>query len=67
MSFEINWLNLFNSIIAGLFFYYVHCRLFWMVIYQWRYNNNAGEEYYLYGKEYVLNKYKKSSNGNEGK
>lgn len=66
MAFEINWLNLFNSIIVGLFFYYVHCRLFWMTVYEWKYYKGAGEDYYLYDKEYVKEKYKQLSNGKKG-
>lgn len=41
-------------IIAGI---YVNCKFFWMIIYQIKYKENAGMEYFKYGKEYVRNKY----------
>ena len=63
--FEINYLNLFNSIIAVIYFLYIIIPYYWMCIYEWRYYKNAGYDYLLYGKEYVKNKHIKISSGNK--
>lgn len=53
-----------NVFIAML---YVLSKLLWMCIYEWKYYRNAGEEYMLYGKEFVKSKFIKISNGKIGK
>lgn len=62
--FEINWINLFNSVIVTIWFLYIFIPFFWMIVYEWRYYKNAGKDYLLYGKEYVKSKFIKISSGN---
>jgi hypothetical protein len=61
--FEIDWINLFNSILVTLWFLYCGVPLIWMIIYEYRYYYGAGEDYYYYGKEYVKKKFILISNG----
>jgi hypothetical protein len=42
------------GIISGL---WLDSKFLWMIIYQIRYSGNSGEDYWRYGKKYVLSKY----------
>lgn len=44
------------GIVAGL---YLNAKLFYMIVYELRYGEEAGEEYLKHGKEYVKENYRR--------
>lgn len=42
---------------------FMDIKLFWMVVYQWKYGGDAGREYLRYGKNFLKNN---CYNGNKG-
>jgi hypothetical protein len=55
VQFNLPWFIQSIAITGGL---WVISRMLWMCVYQWKYGGNAGEEYFLHGKEGIKEKYK---------
>jgi hypothetical protein len=46
------------GIISGL---WLDSKFLWMILYQLKYSYNAGDDYWKYGKKYMIKKYNKSN------
>ena len=55
-GFNLRWMIESIFIMGGL---WVVSKLLWMNIYQFKYGGNAGNDYFHYGKKYVITHYKK--------